>query len=192
MRLMGNPRPAWFLGHLSQIKRAVDLGIGKGFGLIGKWERDAFIVRLQSVLQKNGQFGIPCLPSREHISANRWCPQCGNISGEFPFRALHFPLFWERSKQSGGVPPFYWLVSTNFGRKRDFLSEKCPKPKMPKHWVFWARNARLHGVCCIVHWKGVKKEYFWGKNGNLWQQKNVTVHYSVTFQPSNMFFFNKK
>ena len=143
MRLMGNPRPAWFLGHLSQIKRAVDLGIGKRFGLIGKWERDAFIVRLQSVLQKNGQFGIPRLPSGEHISVTRWCPQCGNISGEFPFRALHFPLFWERSKQSGGVPPFYWLVSTNFGRKRDFLSQKCPKPKMPKHWVFWARNARL-------------------------------------------------
>ena len=135
MRLMGNPRPAWFLGHLSQIKRAVDLGIGKRFGLIGKWERDAFIVRLQSVLQKNGQFGIPRLPSGEHISVTRWCPQCGNISGEFQFRALHSPLFWERSKQSRGVPLLYWLVSTSFGKKmifgtknaqrQGFLGKKC-------------------------------------------------------------------
>ena len=166
MRLMGNPRPAWFLGHLSQIKRAVDLGIEKRFGLIGKWEWDAFIVRLQSVLQKNGQFGIPRLPSGEHISVTRWCPQCGNKSGEFPFRALHFPLFRETSKQSGGVPPFNWLISTNFGRKRDFLSQKCRK-----HWVFRARNARLHGVCFILHWKGVKKEYFWAKTETFGNKK---------------------
>ena len=39
---------------------------------------------------------------------------------------------------------------------------------------------------------GKKKEYFWDKNRNFRQQKNATVHYSVTFQPSNMFFFSKK
>ena len=158
MRLMGNPRPAWFLGHLSQIKRAVDLGIGKGFGLIGKWERDAFIVRLQSVLQKNGQFGIPRLPSGEHISVTRWCPQCGNISGEFQFRALHSPLVWERSKQSGGVLPLYWLVPTNFGRKSDFWNQKCSNTGFS--------GQEIHDYMVYIEYY-TKKEYFWGKNGNF-------------------------
>ena len=131
MRLMGNPRPAWFLGHLSQIKRAVDLGIGKRFGLIGKWERDAFIVRLQSVLQKNGQFGIPCLPSGEHISATRWCPQCGNISGEFPIRALHFPLFWEDPNNPEECPLSIDLFPLTLEEKGIFWAKNAQSQKCP-------------------------------------------------------------
>ena len=149
MRLMGNPRPAWFLGHLSQIKRAVDLGIGKRFGLIGKWERDAFIGRLQSVLQKNGQFGIPCLPSGEHIPATRWCPQCGNISGEFPIRALHFPLFWERSKQSAKVYLYCTYSWVNL-----FVPKKLSRLFLGHFWTkIWSGNCFEIHVLREIHMK---------------------------------------
>ena len=61
-------------------------GIPKRIGLIGKWKLDAFIVRLQSVLQKNDQFGILSLssswkntfpPPDDNIStkAHRFLPQ---------------------------------------------------------------------------------------------------------------------
>ena len=49
------------------------LGIQKRIRLIGKWELDAFIVRLQSVLQKNDQFGILSRPPPEHISRVAKC-----------------------------------------------------------------------------------------------------------------------
>ena len=49
------------------------LGIRKRIGLIGKEKLDAFIVRLQSVLQKNDQFGILSRPSPEHISRVAKC-----------------------------------------------------------------------------------------------------------------------
>ena len=120
MRLMGNPRPAWFLGHLSQIKRALDLGIGKRFGLIGKWERDAFIVRLQSVLQKNGQFGIPRLPSGEHISVTRLDDVLNvEIYQENSNLELYILLYFGKDLNNPEeCLPLLRLVSTNFGKKK--------------------------------------------------------------------------